>query len=187
VSFFDRDTNKVLLAIAAIAGFVMLLITQIPPAVAEDGARADITQGAAISYRSDKQTSFFRTAIAVVDTAATTLSDVNLSTCGEFDLGEPGKPGAARQTINVTPHFSAAAATVSVTVYTGWKNSDGTYADQIKKQGPVTFTAPASGSQRATRYVGTTQFFDSTGSNVAWIVVSTAPSSGTVSFAVGSQ
>lgn len=159
-----------------------------PFAKAEDGGPAQINTSVAESYRSDKQTAAFRSSIAVVDTAATTVSDANLALCSEFDCGAPGVIGAARKTITVTPYFSVAAATVSVTVYTAYK-ADPTVATYtgVKKQGPVTFTAPASGSARGGLYIAPTEFFDSTGANVAFIVVSTAPSSGTATFWVGSQ
>lgn len=178
----ERNGGLVLFALIALA------INFLPTTHAEDGGDARVTGAVAESYRSDKQSSTaFRAAVAVVDTAATTLSDANLLVCGEFDLGAPGVSGAARKTVTCTPHFSAASATVSVTFYTTWKNTDGTYADSFKKQGPVLFTAPASGSVRNSRYIAETNFFDSTGANVGFFVVSTAPSSGNVSLFCGSQ
>lgn len=158
-----------------------------PFAHAEDGGSASIGQGVATHYRSDRQVTAFRTGIAVVDTAATTLSDANLTLCGEFDLGVPTQMGAARKSISLTPYFSAASATVSVTVYTAWK-ADPTVATYtgVKRQGPYTFTAPSS-AVRSSRYLAETEFLDSTGANVAFFVISTAPSSGTVDLYCGSQ
>jgi hypothetical protein len=159
-----------------------------PKASAEDGGSAGtIAQTVATSYRTDRQTAAFRTGLSSADTAATTLSDANLASCGEFDLGTAGTVGAARKTISLTPYFSVAGATVSVTVYTAYKADPAvaTYTG-VKRQGPVTFTA-ASSAVRGARYLSETQFFDSTGANVAFFVISTATSSGTVDLWCGSN
>ncbi len=159
-----------------------------PPAVmAENGGSALIGQGVATSYRSDRQTTAFRTGISAVDTASVTLSDANLTTCTEFECGLTGVLGAARKTISVTPYFSTASATVSITCYTAWKADPATATyTGVKRQGPIVFTA-ASSAVRSSRYLGETYFFDSTGANVAFFVVSTAPSAGTVDLWCGSQ
>ena len=113
--------------------------------------------------------------------------DANLSLCGEFDHGAPGTVGAARKTVSLTPYFSVASATVSVTVYTAWKNDPtvATYTG-VKRQGPFAFTGAAS-AVRGGKYLAETAFLDSTGANVAFFVVSTAPSAGTVDLFCGSQ
>lgn len=171
-----------------LAAFFLALFRAWPPeAQAEDGGAATIGQGVATHYRSDRQTAAFRTSISVVDTAATTLSDANLTSCGEFDLGEVGVKGSARKTIMVTPYFSTASATVSVTVYTAWKADPATATyTGVKRQGPYTFTA-ASSAVRSSRYLAETIFVDSTAANVAFFVVSTAPSAGTVDLYCGSE
>lgn len=184
-------TDRALRSYLPILFFALLLVivrAWPPMAQAEDGASAGpINQTVATSYRSDRQLTAFRSALGVADAASTTLSDVNLALCGEFDLGAAGVAGAARKTITLTPYFSVASATVSVTVYTGWK-ADPTTATYtgIKRQGPFTFTAAAA-AVRSSRYLAETAFFDSTGANVAFFVVSTAPSSGTVDLYCGSQ
>jgi len=176
-------------AVLVLVLFLVLLRAWPPQARAEDaGSAGPIAQTVAVSYKSDRQTTAFRSGLAAADTAAvSTMSDANLATLGEFDLGTAGVAGAARKTINVTAYCSAASATVSVTVYTGWKADPltATYTG-LKRQGPFTFTA-ASTAIRNSRYLAETIFLDSTGANVAFFVVSTAPSSGTVDLYCGSQ
>lgn len=166
---------------------LLLLLVGLKIATAEDGAAAAVAQSVANAYKTDRQTAAFRSGVAVLDTAATTLSDANLALLGEFDTGTAGSLGAARKTVTVTPYFSTAAATVSITVYSAWKADPAvaTYTG-VKRQGPFTFTAP-SAAVRDSRYIAETVFVDSTAANVMFFVVSTAPSAGTVDLYCGSQ
>jgi hypothetical protein len=163
------------LAVALIFGLAGL--GHLAETKAADGELANVGQAVSTGYKFDRQTVVFRDDIAVVDTAATTLSDVNLALTPRFDV-------EGRVNVPVSARFSTAAATVKVRWVAGWY--DGTTFYMTNMSPEITFTAPAAGLQRNSLYTPASYVFDSYGGRVGYLVVTDAPSAGTVDFWVGS-
>lgn len=164
--------------------FAVLFSQVVRQTHAEDGGPTTIQQGVADAYRTDRQTTYFRSGVTAADAAATTMSDANLAACGEFDLNTPGTVGASRQTVSVSARFSAASRSCKVRWVAGHKTTAGVLwilgmSDEVTLTGTSAYV-------RDTRYPAPTCLFDSYGGNVGYLVVTDPPASGTVSFAVGS-
>lgn len=156
-----------------------LIVTSIDLGIqarAADDESASIGQGVSTGYKFDRQTVAKRTGVAVVDTAATTASDANLATAGEF-----GAEG--RINISVSARFSDSGQTCKVRLVSAWWTTAGTYvvtgvSDEI--------TLAASSLTRGGKYVAPTYVFDSAGARSVFLVVTQAPGAGTVDFWMGS-
>lgn len=184
----DRQPNRFALFFAAIiaVAFSSLTMNVLEHARAANGETSTINQVVADAYKFDRQTALFRSAVAVVDTAATTMSHANLVlTTGALagGTGSAFSPGG-RCNIPVTARFSVAAATVTVR----WVAENTIEAANfgMDRSNDVTLTAAASGATFGGLYTAPTYVFDSFGSPTCYLLVVTAPSSGTVSFSVGS-
>jgi len=188
----DRAGRLIDVAIFAL-GLVALIALgaffSAPHAKAADGEVSVINAVNANAYKFDRQDTVFRSSVSVVDTAATNMSDANLALTPQLDIG-------GRKNVSVSPHFTAnSSATVSVMLVMGWQATPGGAITGVRYLGPVTLTAPASairkrndgagGTGGTDRYVGETYVFDSLAGNVGWLIVTTAPSSGNVSFWTG--
>jgi hypothetical protein len=147
-------------------------------ALAANNETVNLSGATSLGYKPDRQTLVFRNDVAVVDTAATTMSTTNLDLTPQFGVN-------GRKNVSVSARFSVAAATVSVVYVACWEDSTGTIVP-LGYLGPVTLTAPASGFRLDTLYTPQSYVFDSLGGNTGYLIVSTAPSSGTVDFWVGS-
>lgn len=143
---------------------------------AADGESASVSNAVSTGYKFDRQTAAFRTGVAVVDTAATTMSDANLTACGVFDA-------EGRINIPVSARFSVASRTCKIRLVSAWYTTSGTWlvtgmSDEV--------TLTGSGIQRSSKYVAPNYVFDSYGGRVVFILVTEAPASGTVDLWVGS-
>lgn len=179
--------NKVLVFFACVVLLIGLMAASWHEALAASGESANVGAGVNVGYKFDRQTTAHRTSIAVVDTAATTMTNANLATCTEFLVG-------GRKNVSVSPHFSVNNATISLMYVAVWK--DGDVVTGVRTLGPVTLSGPGSairvrndgtnGAGGTDRYVGETYVWDSLGANVGYVVCTTAPSSGTVRLWIGS-
>ena len=131
----------------------------------------------------DLQTGAFRTAIAVADTRTT----AGILATTEFVLD-------GRQGVLVGARFSASAATVSVrVVYVNKTSVKGSATDtainKIKNYGEIRTLTAGTTQYEGSYYVPNAgdEFFDGTGAIAVRLIVTTAPSSGTVTFWVGSK
>lgn len=146
---------------------------------AANNESAGLGGGVSVGYKADRQTALFRDDVAVVDTAATTVSGTNLNLTPQFGVN-------GRKNVTVSARFTDAAATVSVTYVACYEDDTGAVTP-LGYLGPITLTAPASGFRVNTLYTAQTYVFDSLGGNTGFLLVSTAPSAGTVDFWVGSH
>lgn len=149
-----------------------------PLVMAANNEVQNVGSAVALGYKFDRQTVLFRDDVAVVDTAATTTSTANLDLTPQFGAN-------GRKNVTVSARFTVASATVSVMYVACYEDSAGVIIP-LGYLGPVTLTAPASGKQINTLYTAETYVFDTLGGNTGYLLVSTAPSSGTVDFWVGS-
>jgi hypothetical protein len=143
---------------------------------AADNEPAGLTGAVASGYKFDRQEAAFRSGLDEADAAATTLSDENLATAGEFRV-------LGRANVTVSARFSAASQTCKVRFVTAWKSDGGTlYVTGISDE--VTLTGSA--LTRGGKYVAPSYVFDGAGSRVGFMVLTVAPASGTVDLWVGS-
>ena len=136
---------------------------------AEDNGASPSTPQAA--YPSDRQTITYRASTASVDTKVAAGASGYLTVVPEFKVN-------GRQNITINARFSTAAATVGVRVVCYWKPVAGTYYNTTCSP-EIIITANDIKDQNG-RYMANAEPFDTYGAYFCKVLITTAPSAGTV-------
>jgi hypothetical protein len=163
---------------------IVLVLAALAVALGATGEGAGLSTGQSQGYKYDRQTALLRTNVAVVDSAAATATYANaLLAHAVYDNGTTA--GGARQNLTVSPRFSVASANCKIRVL-AFNTISGAqfFLGATDEQFVVAHATQQDGSSR---YVASTVTFDTFGASALFVVVSQAPSSGVVSFAVGSH
>lgn len=174
-SFRKEALLKTKIALALLAGFLVAV------SLGADGDGLRLTKSAHFNaYPVDRQNGAYRTGLtAVDDTDLATIAAA--TTIDSFVIG-------GRQTLSVTPRIGTSGATVTLTIvymFTGNDRAGNDVTDEIVAiKTSAAFTGGSFNDDE--HFLGATQLFDTYGATHCKIIVSTAPSAGTVDIHAGS-